>query len=91
MALYGVALLPLWTNEIYDDLWWARMSKNHFLLQCWEFSRQDLQVIHFDDDADGIEDDVDDIEDDADGIEDDVDDEHEDDSQGLEIENLAAK
>ena len=53
------------------------MSKNHFLLQCWEFSRQDLQVIHFDDDADGIEDDVDD--------------EHEDDSQGLEIENLAAK
>ena len=36
------------------------MSKNHFLLQCWEFSRQDLQVIHFDDDADGIEDDVDD-------------------------------
>ena len=67
------------------------MSKNHFLLQCWEFSRQDLQVIHFDDDADGIGDDVDDIEDDADGIEDDVDDEHEDDSQGLEIENLAAK
>ena len=53
------------------------MSKNHFLLQCWEFSRQDLQVIHFDDDADGIEDDVDD--------------EHEDDGQGLEIENLAAK
>ena len=54
------------------------MSKNHFLLQCWEFSRQDLPVIHFDDDED-------------DGIEDDVDDEHEDDGQGLESENLAAK
>ena len=36
------------------------MSKNHFLLQCWEFSRQDLPIIHSDDDDDGIEDDVDD-------------------------------
>ena len=53
------------------------MSKNHFLLQCWEFSRQDLPIIHSDDDDDGIEDDVDD--------------EHEDDGQGLESENLAAK